>query len=153
MGSDMKFQALRRRSAPWVVFGPLAHCQRWRPWHAAWCSAFFLLASGAAQAQCPATLTTASLATPPAQQDLRDTVIAHRDGECGVQTVVARRLSRSELEELRRAVREHGIRMQQMADSGAERADLTDHFTTVRDELAELWRRAEAAAQPGWDQP
>ena len=105
----MKLQALRRRSAPWVVFGPLAHCQRWRPWHAAWCSAFFLLASGAAQAQCPttATLTTASLATPPAQQDLRDTVIAHRDGECGVQTVVARRLSRSELEELRRAVREH----------------------------------------------
>ena len=38
-------------------------------------------------------------------------------------------------EAYRRAVREHGIRMQQMADSGAERADLTDHFTTVRDEL------------------
>ena len=108
MGSDMKFQALQRRSAP-LAFGPLgAHCQLWRPRHAAWCGAFFLLVSGAVQAQCPApaTLTTASLATPPAQQDLRDTVIAHRDGECGVQAV-ARRLSRSELEELRRAVREH----------------------------------------------
>ena len=56
-------------------------------------------------------------------------------------------------EAYRRAVREHGIRMQQMADSGADRADLTTHIGTARDDLAELWRRAEAAAQPGWDQP
>ena len=56
-------------------------------------------------------------------------------------------------EAYRRAVREHGIRMQQMADSGADRADLTTHISTARDDLAELWRRAEAAAQPGWAQP
>lgn len=71
-----------------------------------------------------------------------------------VSAAVAANYARDVLDEAyRRAVREHGIRMQQMADSGADRADLTDHFSTVRDDLAELWRRAEAAAQPGWDQP
>jgi replicative DNA helicase len=54
-------------------------------------------------------------------------------------------------EAYRRSVREHGIRMQQMADSGADRAAITEHFTAVRDNLADLWRRAETAGQPGWD--
>jgi hypothetical protein len=30
---------------------------------------------------------------------------------------------------------------------------LTDQFTLIRDELADLWRRCEAAAKPGWDAP
>jgi hypothetical protein len=51
----------------------------------------------------------------------------------------------------RRAFGEHGIRMQQLAASGADRSELTAQFATIRDELAELWRRAEAAAEPGWD--
>ena len=67
---------------------------------------------------------------------------------------VAANYARDVLDEAyRRAVREHGIRLQQMADSGADRIDLTDQFTAVRDDLADLWRRAEAATQPGWDQP
>lgn len=71
-----------------------------------------------------------------------------------VSAAVAANHARDVLDEAyRRAVREHAIRMQQMADSGADRADLTDQFTTVRDDLAELWRRAESASQPGWDQP
>jgi len=53
----------------------------------------------------------------------------------------------------RRAFGEHGIRMQQMAESGASRADLTDQFTLIRDELAHLWRRCQVAATPGWDTP
>ncbi len=39
-----------------------------------------------------------------------------------------------------------GIRMQQLAASGIDRADLTTQFSAIRDELADLWRRAEAAA-------
>jgi len=35
----------------------------------------------------------------------------------------------------RRAFGEYGIRMQQMAESGASRDDLTDQFTLIRDEL------------------
>lgn len=71
-----------------------------------------------------------------------------------VSAAVAANYARDVLDEAyRRSVREHGIRMQQMAESGADRADLTDHFTASREDLAELWRRAEAAAQPGWDQP
>jgi replicative DNA helicase len=48
----------------------------------------------------------------------------------------------------RRAFDTYGIRMQELAASGADRADLTEQFGVIRDELADLWRRAEAAAQP-----
>lgn len=48
----------------------------------------------------------------------------------------------------RRAFREHGMRMQQMSECGSDRADLTEHFAAARRDLAELWRRAEAAAKP-----
>lgn len=53
-------------------------------------------------------------------------------------------------EAYRRAFREHGIRMQQLGECGADRADLTEQFAVVREVLADLWRRAETAAQPGW---
>ncbi|WP_375486578.1 hypothetical protein [uncultured Mycobacterium sp.] len=53
----------------------------------------------------------------------------------------------------RRAFGQHGIRMQQLAEAGASRAELTEQFGAIRDELAQLWRRAEAAAKPGWDTP
>jgi replicative DNA helicase len=47
----------------------------------------------------------------------------------------------------RRAVGFHGTRMTQLAESGAPRGELTDHLTAMRAELADLWRRAEAAAR------
>jgi hypothetical protein len=48
----------------------------------------------------------------------------------------------------RRAFDTCGIRMQQLAASGADRDDLTDQFSAIRDELLALSRRAEAATQP-----
>ena len=54
----------------------------------------------------------------------------------------------------RRAFATCGIRMQQLGECGAaNRADLTTQFTRIRDELADLWRRCETAAKPGWDRP
>ncbi|KUI34193.1 hypothetical protein [Mycobacterium sp. GA-2829] len=48
----------------------------------------------------------------------------------------------------RRAVAFHGVRMQQLAETGAGRDDLTDYLTAMRADLADLWRRARAAALP-----
>lgn len=57
--------------------------------------------------------------------------------------------AREVLEEAyRRAFDTFGIRMQQLAACGADREDLTEQFAMIRDELAELWRRTEAAAKP-----
>jgi hypothetical protein len=43
--------------------------------------------------------------------------------------------------------------MQQLGECGAEPQALTNQFITIRDELADLRLRAEAAAKPGWWQP
>jgi hypothetical protein len=51
-------------------------------------------------------------------------------------------------EAYRRAVGFHGMRMQQYAECGADRADITAYLTAMRAELADLWRRAETAAKP-----
>jgi replicative DNA helicase len=56
-------------------------------------------------------------------------------------------------EAYRRAFRDNGIRMQQLGGCGAERELITERFAALRDELADLWRRAEAAAKPGWWRP
>lgn len=56
-------------------------------------------------------------------------------------------------EAYRRAVDTCGIRMQQLAASGADRSELTHQLIAIRDELANLWRRAEAAAQRDGSQP
>jgi replicative DNA helicase len=53
-------------------------------------------------------------------------------------------------EAYRRAFRTNGIRMQQLGECGADRESITEQFAMIRDELADLWRRAEAAAKPGW---
>lgn len=47
----------------------------------------------------------------------------------------------------RRAFRFHGIRMQQLGESNASRGDLAHYLFAMQDELADLRRRAEAAAQ------
>lgn len=50
----------------------------------------------------------------------------------------------------RRAIAHHGANMQQLAENSSSRTQLTDYLTTMRAELADLWRRAEAAARtPG----
>ena len=62
--------------------------------------------------------------------------------------------AREVLEEAyRRGFTQAGIRMQQLGECGAEPEALTTQFITIRDELADLRRRAEAAAKPGWWQP
>jgi len=50
----------------------------------------------------------------------------------------------------RRAFTAAGQRMHTLGESGADRADLTEQFAAVREELLDWWRRAESAAQPGW---
>jgi replicative DNA helicase len=46
----------------------------------------------------------------------------------------------------RRAVGLHGARMAELAESGAAQGELTDCLTAMRAELADLWRRVQAAA-------
>jgi replicative DNA helicase len=46
----------------------------------------------------------------------------------------------------RRAVGLHGARMAELAKSGAAQRELTDCLTAMRAELADLWRRVQAAA-------
>ncbi|ORV21770.1 hypothetical protein AWB98_27065 [Mycolicibacterium conceptionense] len=53
----------------------------------------------------------------------------------------------------RNAFRDHAIRMQELAECDVERELLTQLFIDTRDDLAELRRRAEAAAKPGWNTP
>ena len=56
--------------------------------------------------------------------------------------------AREVLEEAyRRGFTQAGIRMQQLGECGAEREELTTQFIAIRDELADLRRRAEAAAK------
>jgi hypothetical protein len=55
-------------------------------------------------------------------------------------------------EAYRRAFATCGIRMQQLAASSADLDTLAEQFSAVRDELADLWRRAQAA-QPDPSQP
>ena len=53
----------------------------------------------------------------------------------------------------RRGFTQAGIRMLQLGECGAEPEALTTQFITIRDELADLRRRAEGAAKPGWWRP
>jgi hypothetical protein len=43
--------------------------------------------------------------------------------------------------------------MQELAECDVEREPLTQLFTDTRDDLADLRRRADTAAEPGWDTP
>lgn len=64
-------------------------------------------------------------------------------------TVAAQSYAREVLDEAyRRAFDTCGIRMQQLAAEGTDRDDLTAQFAAIRDELADLWRRADAATKP-----
>jgi len=74
---------------------------------------------------------------------------------CSLRAVMVRSLpTRAVLDDAyRRAFETCGMRMQQLAASGADRAYLAQRFTGIRDELTDLWRRAEAAAKPDRSQP
>jgi replicative DNA helicase len=64
-------------------------------------------------------------------------------------TVAVHSYAREVLDEAyRRAFDTCGIRMQQLAADDTARADLTAQFAAIRDELAGLWRRADAATTP-----
>ena len=65
----------------------------------------------------------------------------------------AGRYARAVLDAYRNAFRNHAIRMQELAKCDVERELVTQLFTDTRDDLADLRRRAEAAAEPGWDTP
>ena len=56
-------------------------------------------------------------------------------------------------EAYRRAFDTCGIRMQQLAASGADRDTLADQFSAIADEIADLWHRAKAAAAPDPSRP
>jgi replicative DNA helicase len=63
-----------------------------------------------------------------------------------VTPAAVRRYARDVLEDAyRRAVELHAIRLAELAQSGTSRGELTDYLTAMRAELADLWRRAEAA--------
>lgn len=49
----------------------------------------------------------------------------------------------------RRAFGSLGQRMQQLAEADIDRVELTEQFGRIREELADLWRRGEAAAKLG----
>jgi replicative DNA helicase len=51
-------------------------------------------------------------------------------------------------EAYRRAIAQHGEHMQQLAETGTSREDLTEYLTAMRTHLADLWRRGEAARHP-----
>lgn len=68
--------------------------------------------------------------------------------------VAAGTYARDVLEEAyRRGFTQAGLRMQQLGETNAEPEALTAQFIAIRNELAELRRRAEATAQPGWWKP
>jgi hypothetical protein len=68
-----------------------------------------------------------------------------------VSPAAARQYAREVLEDTyRRAVELHGIRMAELAQRGTSRSELADYLTEMRAVLAELWRRAEAAASFRW---
>ncbi|MFV8176717.1 hypothetical protein [Mycolicibacterium peregrinum] len=68
--------------------------------------------------------------------------------------VAAGTYARDVLEEAyRRGFTQAGLRMQQLGETNAEPEALTDQFIAIRNELADLRRRAEATAKPGWWKP
>jgi replicative DNA helicase len=65
-----------------------------------------------------------------------------------ISAALASSLARQVLDDAyRRAFGTLGQRMQQLAETDIDRGELTDQFGLIREELADLWRRGEAAAK------
>lgn len=59
------------------------------------------------------------------------------------------RFARQVLDEAyRRGFAAFGQRMQQLAETGAERAELAEQFDSIREQITDLWRRCEASTSP-----
>lgn len=66
-----------------------------------------------------------------------------------VTPVLVRQYARDVLEDaFRRAAATHGERLAELARKGAPRRELAGYVAAMREELADLWRRAEAARPP-----
>jgi replicative DNA helicase len=65
-----------------------------------------------------------------------------------ISSALAGSLARQVLDDAyQRAFGNLGLRMQQLSEADVDRAELTEQFGLIREELAELWRRGEAAAK------
>lgn len=65
-----------------------------------------------------------------------------------ISAALASSLARQVLDDAyRRAFGTLGQRMQQLAETDIDRGELTEQFGLIREELADLWRRGEAAAK------
>ncbi|WP_241473990.1 hypothetical protein [Mycolicibacterium neoaurum] len=65
-----------------------------------------------------------------------------------ISAALASSLARQVLDDAyRRAFGTLGQRMQQLAEADIDRGELTEQFGLIREELADLWRRGEAAAK------
>lgn len=63
-------------------------------------------------------------------------------------SALAASLARQVLDDTyRRAFASLGLRMQQLGEADVDRDELTEQFGLIREELADLWRRGEAAAK------
>jgi hypothetical protein len=65
-----------------------------------------------------------------------------------ISSALAASLARQVLDDAyRRAFASLGLRMQQLGEADVDRDELTEQFGLIREELADLWRRGEAAAK------
>ena len=65
-------------------------------------------------------------------------------------SALASSLARQVLDDAyQRAFGNLGLRMQQLSEADVDRKELTAQFGLIREELADLWRRADAAAKLG----
>jgi replicative DNA helicase len=86
---------------------------------------------------------------PPTDKQLKQLALYLVDAYTqNISAALATNLARQVLDDAyRRAFGALGQRMQQLAETDIDRGELTDRFGIIREELADLWRRAEAAAK------
>lgn len=86
---------------------------------------------------------------PPTDQRLKQLALYLVDAYTqNISAALASSLARQVLDDAyRRAFGTLGQRMQQLAETDIDRGELTDQFGLIREELADLWRRGEAAAK------
>lgn len=86
---------------------------------------------------------------PPTEKRLKQLALYLVDAYTqNISAALASSLARQVLDDAyRRAFGVVGQRMQQLAETDIDRAELTEQFGLIREELADLWRRGEAAAK------
>jgi replicative DNA helicase len=86
---------------------------------------------------------------PPTDKRLKELALYLVDAYTqNISAALAGSLARQVLDDAyRRAFGNLGLRMQQLSDTDIDRTQLTEQFGLIREELADLWRRGEAAAK------